>query len=60
MTTFVQANRQWTVEAVGTENGKSVIWLREADGKLLIAPTSALVMSNLAAEGVPVKHLHRT
>jgi hypothetical protein len=48
--------KQWKVEATGTENGKSVIWLRCEDGGLIVAPTSVFIMAKLAAEGVHVRN----
>ena len=60
-------DKTWKVEAVGTENGRSVVFLREyrvegapderATGRTLTIPTSALAMSKLAEMGARVRNL---
>lgn len=43
------------VFAVGTENGKSVIFLL-VDGIKTVVPTSLLAMSKLAEKGIPIRN----
>lgn len=47
----------WTVEAVGTERGRSVIFLRGSDMSERIIPTDNVSMARLAEIGVRVRNI---
>lgn len=51
-------NGVWKVEAVGTDRGRSVIFLRHEDMREITVPTDVITMSKLAADGVRIRNIH--
>lgn len=57
---MAENRKNYFVFAVGTNRGNPVLFLQEQDDKtdVIIAPTTIIAMSTLAANGVPVEHRH--